>query len=88
MELLPLGERVIVRKKMEEISAGGIILTSSTQETSKIGTVIAKGEAVCWVDVGDELVWARYSGTEITEIEDYRDCLLMNENDILAKVKK
>ena len=88
MELLPLGERIIVRKQMEEVSSGGIIMTSGTQETSKIGTVIATGEAVGFVKVGDEIVWARYSGTEIMEVEDYRDCLLMNEQDILAKVKK
>lgn len=88
MELKPLGERIVVRRdSAEETTDSGIVIkTEKQQETAKFGEVLAIGEGVGFVKVGDRILWARYSGTEIPDLEEYRNCLLMNEMEILAKI--
>ena len=92
MGLTPLGDRVVVRQiEAEEVTASGIVLPDTAQEKPLRGTVLAVGEGR-WengtrvpldVVVGDEVIYSKYGGTDVTV--DGEDLLILRESDILAK---
>jgi chaperonin GroES len=96
MKLKPLGDRVIVQAlEEEETTASGIVLPDTAKEKPQKGKVIAVGEGK-WdedgekripIDVskGDEVLYSKYGGTEITVDGD--DLLVLRESDVLAKVE-
>jgi chaperonin GroES len=94
LKLKPLGGRVIVEPiEQEEMTSGGIILPETAKEKPQEGNVLAvgpgdrddKGERVPMeVKVGDKVLFAKYSGTEI-KLEG-RKLLIMRESDLLAIV--
>ena len=93
----PLGDRVLLKKlEAEEITKGGVILTGSakTKEAPQESEVVAAGpgETVdgklvpMEVKVGDRVMTAKYSGTEVRyKGEDYT---LVSQKDILAIVEE
>jgi chaperonin GroES len=94
MDLQPLGDRLIVEVLDEEATtASGIVLPDTAQEKPQRGKVLAvgpgprdeDGEYIKMdVEVGDEVIFSKYGGTEIkigTE-----DVLILRESDVLAKV--
>ncbi len=93
MNLKPLGDRVIVKGiDAEEVTASGIVLPDTAQEKPQRGRVLAVGEGR-WEDgkrvplnvvEGDEVIYSKYGGTEVTVGDD--EVLILNEHDILAKV--
>ena len=95
MKLKPLGDRVIVKAiEEDETTASGIVLPDTAKEKPQRGKVVAVGEGK-WdedgdkripLDVaeGDEVLYSKYGGTEITEEGD--DLLVLRESDVLAKV--
>ena len=95
LKLKPLGGRLIIEPiEQEEMTAGGIILPETAKEKPQEGNVLAvgpgdrddKGERVPMdVQVGDKVLFAKYSGTEIKM--DGKKLLIMRESDILAIVK-
>ncbi|GAB4578884.1 MAG: co-chaperone GroES [Anaerolineales bacterium] len=94
LSLKPLGNRVVVEPiEQEEMTAGGIILPETAKEKPQRGKVLAagpgdrndKGERIALdVAVGDTVLFAKYSGTEIKL--DGKKLLILRENDILAIV--
>ncbi len=96
LKLRPLDDRVVVEpKEAEEVTAGGIVLPDSAKEKPQRGTIIAVGpgklldsgeRGTLSVSVGDEVIYGKYSGSEI-EI-DGREVKILRETDILAKVVK
>ena len=83
----PLHDRVIVKPaEKAEKTAGGIIIPDTAQEKPQQGEVVAVGngkvDEPLTVKVGDTILFAKYSGTEI-EIEGEK-LLLMKESDIFA----
>ena len=94
MNLKPLADRVVVEPiEQEEVTAGGIILPETAKEKPQQGKVIAagpgrtdeKGKRVDMeVKVGDRVLYAKYSGTEIKL--DGKKLLILRESDILAIV--
>jgi chaperonin GroES len=94
MDLQPLGDRVIVEVlDEEETTISGIVLPDTAKEKPQRGTVLAvgpgsrdeDGEYIKMdVEVGDEVIFSKYGGTEITVGSD--DVLILRESDILAKV--
>lgn len=92
----PLGNRLVVEPiEEEEITAGGIVLPETAKEKPQKGTVLAVGPGerndqgehmALEVAVGDEVLFAKYSGTEIKY--DGKKLLIMRESDILAKLTK
>ena len=96
MNLKPLGDRVIVKAiEEEETTASGIVLPDTAKEKPQRGKVLAVGEGK-WdedgdkripldVDEGDEVLYSKYGGTEITVEDD--DVLVLRESDVLAKVE-
>lgn len=95
LKLKPLGGRVIVEPiEQEEKTAGGIILPETAKEKPQEGKVIAAGpgdrnedgERIAMeVQVGDKVLYAKYSGTEIKL--DGKKVLILRESDILAIVE-
>ena len=96
MKLKPLGDRVVVQPvEEEEMTASGIVLPDTAKEKPQKGKVLATGEGK-WdedgekripLDVaeGDEVLYSKYGGTEITV--DGEDLLVLRESDVLAKVE-
>ncbi|MBX7168525.1 MAG: co-chaperone GroES [Pirellulales bacterium] len=94
IKLRPLDDRVVVEpKEAEEMTAGGIVLPDSAKEKPQRGTVISVGpgklldsgqRGALSVAVGDEVIYGKYSGTEI-EVAG-REVKILRETDILAKV--
>lgn len=94
MKITPLHDRIIVEAaKKEEVSAGGIILPDSAQEKPHRGTVLAVGpgktldsgkKADTGITVGDEVLYGRYSGTEVNV--GGKDYIILRAEDVLAIV--
>lgn len=90
--LKPLADRVLVKVEEQETkTAGGILLPDTAQKKSQKGVVMAVGAGrmneegkrlPMEVKVGDEILFAKYSGTDI-ESEGVK-YLLLSERDILA----
>ena len=95
MKLKPLGDRLIVKAIEEEATtASGIVLPDTAKEKPQKGKVVAVGDGK-WdedgekripLDVaeGDEVLYSKYGGTEITV--EGEDVLVLRESDVLAKV--
>ena len=90
--LKPLADRVLVKVEEEETQTMcGILLPDTAQKKSQKGVVVAVGSGKMTeegkrlpleVKEGDEVLFAKYSGTEIEDKgEKY---LLLSERDILA----
>lgn len=94
MDLRPLYDNVVVKRKEEEsVSAGGIVLPGSAQEKPNQGEVVAVGEGKLLdsgevraldVKVGDTVVFGQYSGNTIKVDGD--ELMIMRENEIFAVV--
>jgi chaperonin GroES len=95
MNIRPLHDRVIVRRKEEErTTAGGIVIPDSATEKPSMGEVLSTGKGkitdsgdVRALDVkaGDNVYFGKYSGTEIKV--DGEELLIMREDDIIAIVE-
>jgi len=94
MKLVPLGEKVVVKRlDAEEITAGGIVLPDTAQEEPQQGRVLSVGDgrllangtrAEHQVSEGDRVLFSRYSGTDV--VVDGEDLLIMDEAEILALI--
>ncbi|MEX0713361.1 MAG: co-chaperone GroES [Pirellulales bacterium] len=94
VKLRPLDDRVVVEPvEAEETTAGGIVLPDTAKEKPQRGTIVSIGpgklmdsgeRGTLSVHVGDEVIYGKYSGTEI-ELNG-RDVKILRESDILAKV--
>lgn len=94
INIRPLDDRVVVEPMAaEETTAGGIVLPDTAQEKPQRGTVVAVGPGKLLdsgergelsVNVGDEVIFGKYGGTEI-EV-DGAEVKILRESDILAKV--
>jgi chaperonin GroES len=96
MSIRPLHDRVIVKRTEEErTSPGGIVIPDSAAEKPSKGKIIAIGNGKLLdsgklrpldLKVGDEVLFGKYSGTEIKIDGD--DLLVMREDDIMAVIEK
>lgn len=87
----PLADRVVVKViEQEEKTSGGIFLPDTAKEKPQIGEVVAVGpgkvedgqRVPMEVKVGDHVIFAKYSGTEVKI--DGVEYLILRESDILA----
>lgn len=81
----PLADRVLVEPAAaEEKTASGIIIPDTAKEKPQQGKIVAIGtgkkDEPINVKVGDQVLYGKYSGTEVT-IED-KEYLIMKESDI------
>ena len=94
MNIRPLHDRVIIKRKEEErTSPGGIVIPESATEKPIRGEVVAVGNGKILeggdvrpldVKVGDNVLFGKYSGTEVKVDGD--DLLVMREEDIMAVI--
>jgi chaperonin GroES len=93
MNIKPLGDRVVIKvMDPEEKTKGGIYLADTAKEKPQEGEIVAVGpgrvldtgeRAPLEVKVGDKVLFAKYSGTEVKYInEEY--LILNGDRDILA----
>ncbi|RHS05291.1 co-chaperone GroES [Ruminococcus sp. AF14-5] len=94
MTLVPLGDRVVLKQvEAEETTKSGIVLPGQAQEKPQQAEVVAVGpggvvdgkEVKMEVDVGDKVIYSKYSGTEVKM--DGTEYIIVKQNDILAIVK-
>ena len=95
MKLLPLHDRVVVRRiDAEEKTTGGIIIPDTAKEKPQQGEVVAvgpgarneRGEIVPLdVKAGDKVLFGKWSGTEIKV--DGEELLIMKESDIMGVIE-
>ncbi len=94
LQLKPLADRVVVKKlDAEDKTSGGIVLPDTAKEKPQQGEVLAVGAGrldekgtrqPLEVKVGDKVLFAKYSGTEVKfEGTEY---LILAEKDILAVI--
>ncbi len=91
-KIRPLGDRVVVKPiQREEVTKSGIVLPDTAKEKPQRGQVVAVGPGRMTDDgkrlpmevkVGDEVLFAKYAGTEL-KIDD-EEYLILSEKDILA----
>ncbi|MDR2344706.1 MAG: co-chaperone GroES [Planctomycetaceae bacterium] len=96
INLKPLDDRIVVEPlAAEEKTAGGLYLPDTAKEKPQRGTVVAVGpgklldngnRAQLSVTVGDEVIYGKYSGSDI-EIDSV-EIKILRESDVLAKVIK
>ena len=95
LKLKPLGDRLVVKPATrEETTASGIVLPDTAKEKPQRGTIVAAGDGrrdddgdrvPMDVKVGDEVLFAKYAGTEFKI--DNQDLMILAEKDILAVIE-
>ena len=96
MKLRPLGDRVVIKPvEREEKTKSGIVLPDTAKEKPQRGRVLSVGpgkmldsgeRAPIGVVEGDEVLFGKYSGTDIKV--DNEEVKILRETDILAKIVK
>lgn len=94
LQITPLADRVVIKKlDAEEKTSGGIVLPDTAKEKPQQGEILAVGPGrfddkgnrqAMEVKVGDKVLFAKYSGTEVKI--DGVEYLILSERDILAVV--
>jgi len=95
LKLKPLGGRAIVEPiEQDEKTASGLFLPETAKEKPQEGKVLAVGpgdrdddgkRVAMEVGVGDKVLFAKYSGTEVKV--DGKKLLILRESDILAIIE-
>lgn len=101
MALEALGPRVIIfPDPVEEISKGGIVLArderqakaeTSTGTIKEIGPLAWLDPALGgepWCEVGDRVVYAKYSGKFVIDPDDEKEYVVINDDAIQARIEK
>ncbi|MBP3796062.1 MAG: co-chaperone GroES [Bacteroidales bacterium] len=83
----PLADRVLIEpKEAETKTASGLYIPDTAKEKPQQGVVIAAGpgkkDEPMEVKVGDQVLYGKYAGTEVT-VED-KKYLIVKQSDILA----
>lgn len=92
MKVVPLGDKVVIKRvDAEAKTAGGIVLPDSAKEKPQQGRVLSVGDGrlvkdgtriPCQVQEGDRVLFSTWSGTEIKVAGN--EVLILKEEDILA----
>ena len=87
ISIKPLEDRIVVQTaEAEQTTASGLVIPDTAKEKPLEGKVIAVGpgtsDVKMEVKVGDQVLYGKYAGTEITI--DGKDLLIMKQGDILA----
>ena len=98
MNLLPLGDRVVLKQLVaEETTKSGIVLPGQNKEKPQQAEVLAVGpggmvdgkevkmEVKMEVKVGDQVIYSKYAGTDV-KIEE-EEFIVVKQSDILAIIK-
>jgi chaperonin GroES len=93
--LKPLGDRIVVKSvEAETTTAGGILLPDTAKEKPQTAEVLAVGPGktldngtvvALEINVGDKVVYGKYSGTEIKV--DGQELIILRQDDVLGIVE-
>ena len=89
LTIKPIADRVVVEAApAEEKTASGLYIPDTAKEKPQRGKVVAVGngktDEPMTVKVGDEVLYGKYAGTEITH--EGKELLIMRESDIYAVI--
>ncbi len=83
MNFKPLGERVLVKRaEVESKTASGIYIPDNAKEKPQTAKVVAIGNKVEDVKVGDVIVFEQYRGTEFKL--DGEEYLILNIENVIG----
>ena len=96
LKIRPLADRLVVEplEREETFAGGALVLPETAKEKPQQGKVVAAGvgrlddagkRVAMEVKVGDEVLFAKYAGTEVKL--DNKKLLILKETDILAVVE-
>ena len=94
VNIRPLHDRVIIERIEERTTASGIVIPETAGDKPQRGKIIAAGKGktndegkICplEVKVGDEVLFGKYSGTEVKVAG--KELLVMREEDIMGVVE-
>ena len=86
MKFVPLGDRVVLKQlEAEETTKSGIVLPGQSKEKPQQAEVIAVGPGTEEVKKGDQVIYSKYSGTDVKL--DNTEYIIVKQSDILAIVK-
>ena len=94
MNLVPLGDRVVLKQLVaEETTKSGIVLPGQSKEKPQQAEIIAVGpggvvdgkEIKMEVKVGEQVIYSKYAGTDVKLDDD--EYIIVKQSDILAVVK-
>ena len=95
MKILPLADRILVkREEPDETVRGGIIIPDTAKEKPQEGKVVAVGpgkvdehgkRVPMEVKKGDRILMGKYAGTEVKI--DGEEHMILREDDVLAIIK-
>ena len=94
MRLVPLGDRVVLKHLVaEETTKSGIVLPGQSKEKPQQAEVVAVGpggvidgkEVKMEVKPGDQVIYSKYSGTEV-KLEDV-EYIVVKQSDIVAIIE-
>jgi chaperonin GroES len=95
MKIRPLHDRVIVKRLEEDrTSPGGIVIPDTAAEKPVQAKIVAVGKGKilengqlrpCDVNVGDKILFGKYSGTEVKI--DGEELVVMREEDVMAVIE-
>ena len=92
MVIVPIGDKVVIKRmEAEDMTAGGIVIPASAQETPARGRVLSVGDgrplkdgtrSAPQVSEGDMVLFASYAGMDF-KVDD-EELLILSESDVLA----
>lgn len=94
VKIRPLHDRVIIERIEERTTASGIVIPETAGDKPQRGRVLATGPGKTIengtlqkldVKVGDEILFGKYSGTEVKI--DGKNLLVMREEDIMGVIE-
>jgi chaperonin GroES len=99
MPVKPLGDRVLVQRfeEEEQKTAGGIYIPDTAKEKPQRGKVVAIGPGRMTeegkllpmnVKVGDEVLFGKYSGSDVPKSIDGVEYLIIKEDEIYGIITK
>lgn len=93
MKIVPLADRVIVKRVEAEATKGLIFIPEANREKPQLGEVVAVGQGrvgenlvviPMHVHAGDRIIFGKYAGITVTL--DNEEVLIMREDEILGVV--
>ena len=92
-QLIPFGTRVLVKRDAETRTEGGIFIPDKHKECSLTGTVIAVGDQCGYLEIGDQVFFARFSGKMVAEDlapgvkQQFEGVMMAVEDDITSLIR-
>lgn len=87
-QVIPVGKKLLIKQKKAEVffKNTNIIIPDAIQKVENKGTVVAVGEGVTEIKIGDMVQYSEHC-LPTTMLHDDENHLLIHEGDVYAKFK-